>query len=200
MSAKAEKRLNKPFRLPKGNSKKFGVYVKNDKGNIVLVRFGDPNMEIRRDNPEARKNFRSRHGCDNPGPKWKAKYWSCKMWSSKPVSSIASEDAFCDEEVIVEEELIEGIPEADDCEFSVAAVNYLNEELYKDVKEKANKKFGADTSYVKSLWILKTYKERGGKVRYSGKKPSKENIKKQVKAMVDLDFTLFSLMDEFEEV
>jgi len=76
--------LNKPFRLPKGNKKKFGVYVKNDKGNIVMVKFGDPNMSIKRDNPARRKAFRSRHSCDdNPGPKWKARYWSCKMWEAK---------------------------------------------------------------------------------------------------------------------
>ena len=74
--------LDKPFRMPKGNSKKFGVYTKNDKSNVVLVRFGDPKMQIRRDNDEARKNYRSRMGCDTPrvGPKWKANYWSCKMW------------------------------------------------------------------------------------------------------------------------
>ncbi len=76
--------LNKPFRMPKGNSKKFGVYAINDKGNVVLVRFGDPNMEIRRDDPEARKNYRKRMGCDTPrvGPKWKANYWSCWQWRS----------------------------------------------------------------------------------------------------------------------
>jgi len=81
--------LNKPFRLPSGSKKKFGVYVKNDKGNIVKVTFGDPNMSIKRDNPERRKAYRARHGCDNPGPKYKANYWSCKMWSAKPVSKIA---------------------------------------------------------------------------------------------------------------
>lgn len=72
--------LGKPFRTS-GGPKKFGVYVKNDKGNVVLVRFGDPNMEIKRDDPNRRKNFRSRHQCDtNPGPRWKARYWSCRMW------------------------------------------------------------------------------------------------------------------------
>lgn len=85
-------KLNKPFRTPSG-PKKFSVYVKNDKGNIVKVNFGDPNMEIRRDDPERRKSFRARHNCDNPGPKYKAKFWSCKMWSSKKVSSIAERDA-----------------------------------------------------------------------------------------------------------
>ena len=86
-SLSAEKKkapLNNPFRLPKGNKKKFGVYVKNDKGNIVMVKFGDPNMSIKRDNPARRKAFRSRHSCDdNPGPKWKARYWSCRMWEAK---------------------------------------------------------------------------------------------------------------------
>lgn len=80
-------KLNKPFRTPNG-PKKFSVYVKNDKGNVVKVNFGDPKMEIKRDDPERRKNFRSRHKCDNPGPKWKPRYWSCKMWSSKKVSDI----------------------------------------------------------------------------------------------------------------
>jgi hypothetical protein len=76
-----KKTLNKPFRLPSGSKKKFGVYVKNPKGNVVMVKFGDPNMEIKRDDPNRRKNFRARHQCDtNPGPKWKARYWSCRMW------------------------------------------------------------------------------------------------------------------------
>jgi hypothetical protein len=76
-----KKTLNKPFRLPSGSKKKFGVYVKNPKGNVVMVKFGDPNMEIKRDDPDRRKNFRARHQCDsNPGPKWKARYWSCRMW------------------------------------------------------------------------------------------------------------------------
>lgn len=79
--------LNKPFRTPDG-PKKFAVYVKNDKGNVVKVAFGDPNMEIKRDDPERRANYRARHNCSDPGPKWKANYWSCKMWSDKPVSKI----------------------------------------------------------------------------------------------------------------
>ena len=82
ISAKEEKTLNKPFRTPKG-PKKFSVYVKNEKGNIVKVNFGDPNMEIKRDDPARRKSFRARHQCDsNPGPKTKARYWSCKMWEA----------------------------------------------------------------------------------------------------------------------
>ena len=72
-------KLNKPFRTPDG-PKKFSVYVKNEKGNVVKVNFGDPNMEIKRDDPARRRSFRARHRCDTPGPKWKARYWSCKKW------------------------------------------------------------------------------------------------------------------------
>jgi hypothetical protein len=79
--------LNNPVRTPDG-PKKFSVYVKNDKGNVVKVNFGDPNMEIKRDDPERRKSYRARHNCDNPGPKWKANYWSCKMWSRPNVSDL----------------------------------------------------------------------------------------------------------------
>ena len=72
--------LNKPFRTPDG-PKKFAVYTKNGSGKVVIVRFGDPNMEIKKDNPARRKSFRARHKCDTaPGPKWKARYWSCKKW------------------------------------------------------------------------------------------------------------------------
>lgn len=80
-------KLNKPFRTPDG-PKKFSVYVKNEKGNVVKVNFGDPNLSIKRDQPERRKNFRARHKCESPGPKTKAKYWSCKMWSKPSVTSI----------------------------------------------------------------------------------------------------------------
>jgi hypothetical protein len=71
--------LNKPFYTPDG-PKKSAVYTMGPNGKVVIVRFGDPNMEIKRDNPERRASFRARHNCDEPGPKWKAKYWSCKAW------------------------------------------------------------------------------------------------------------------------
>ena len=80
-------KLNKPFRTANG-PKKFSVYVKNEKNNVVKVNFGDPNMEIKRDDPARRKSYRARHNCDNPGPKWKANYWSCKMWSNTNVSDL----------------------------------------------------------------------------------------------------------------
>lgn len=71
--------LNKPFRLPSGSGKKFGVYVK-DGDKVKRVTFGDPNMEIRRDDPDARRNFRARHNCDTATDKTSARYWSCRMW------------------------------------------------------------------------------------------------------------------------
>lgn len=75
-----KKPLNKPIRDTKGG-KKFKVHVKDPKtGNTKTVRFGDANMEIKRDDKDRRKNFRARHNCDNPGPKTKARYWSCKTW------------------------------------------------------------------------------------------------------------------------
>lgn len=72
-------KLGKPFYTP-GGPRKRAVYVRNDKGNVVKVGFGDPNMKIKKSNPARRRSFRARHHCDNPGPRWKARYWSCKAW------------------------------------------------------------------------------------------------------------------------
>jgi len=96
---KKGKTLNKPFRTS-GGPKKFSVYVRNEKGNVVKVNFGDPNMEIKRDDPARRKSFRARHNCDNPGPKTKAKYWSCKMWSKKSVTKVTKGEEEAEEEVL----------------------------------------------------------------------------------------------------
>jgi|TARA_B110000444_G_scaffold252198_1_gene281140 hypothetical protein len=77
-------KLGKPMQ---GDVKKFKVYVKNPKGNVVKVNFGHGGssvkgkaMKIRKNNPKARKSFRARHNCDNPGPRHKARYWSCRKW------------------------------------------------------------------------------------------------------------------------
>ena len=76
-------KLSKPMQ---GDAKKFKVYVKNPKGNVVKVNFGQGGdakggtMRIRKDNPKARKSFRARHNCDSPGPRDKARYWSCRKW------------------------------------------------------------------------------------------------------------------------
>jgi len=72
-----EVKLGKPMR---GDVKKFKVFVKNNKGNVVKVNFGDPNMTIKKHIPARRKSFRARHNCDNPGPRTMARYWSCEKW------------------------------------------------------------------------------------------------------------------------
>jgi hypothetical protein len=83
------KPLGKPM---KGDVKKFKVYVKNKKGNVIKVNFGDPNMEIKRDDPERRKSFRARHKCAQAKDRTTPKYWSCKMWSKTPVSKMVAEN------------------------------------------------------------------------------------------------------------
>ena len=80
-------KIGKPMQ---GDVKKFKVYVKNPKGNVIKVNFGhggssakksgEKTMSIRKNNPDARKAFRARHNCDSPGPKHKARYWSCRKW------------------------------------------------------------------------------------------------------------------------
>tara|TARA_R110002111_G_scaffold185624_1_gene251625 strand:+ start:1 stop:1281 length:1281 start_codon:yes stop_codon:yes gene_type:complete len=77
-------KLGKPMQ---GDVKKFKVYVKNPKGNVVKVNFGHggssakgKTMSIKKNNPGARKSFRARHNCDSPGPRHKARYWSCRKW------------------------------------------------------------------------------------------------------------------------
>jgi hypothetical protein len=69
--------LGKPM---KGDVKKSKVYVRKPDGKVVKVNFGDKNMRIKKSNPDRRKSFRARHNCDNPGPRWKARYWSCRAW------------------------------------------------------------------------------------------------------------------------
>ena len=71
--------LNKPFRT-QGGKKKFAVYVQNSSGRVIIVRFGDPNMEIKRDDPKRRKAFRDRHNCDTAKDKTTPRYWSCRQW------------------------------------------------------------------------------------------------------------------------
>jgi hypothetical protein len=133
-------KLNKIMR---GDVKKYKVYVKNDKGNVVKVNFGDPNMEIKRDNPARRRNFRARHHCENPGPRWKAQYWACRTWSSKPVSAMLKEDTG-----ILEEE---------------------KKNKAKDPKKwaaciaQAKHKFDVYPSAYANAWAAKCYKSKGGR-------------------------------------
>jgi hypothetical protein len=72
------KALNKPWKTPDG-PKKSAVCV-SDGAKVKVVRFGDPNMTIKKNIPERKASFRARHNCDEPGPKTKARYWSCKAW------------------------------------------------------------------------------------------------------------------------
>lgn len=81
--------LGKPTR---GDVKKYKVFVKNKRGKVVKVNFGDKNMEIKRDNPKRRKSFRARHKCAQAKDRTTPKYWSCRLWSRKPVSKIVGEN------------------------------------------------------------------------------------------------------------
>jgi hypothetical protein len=93
--------LNKPVRAPSGDDKKFHVYVKNEKGNIIKLGFGDPKMDIKRDDPGRLKSFRARFQCDtDPGPKWKAKYWSCKFWEPGKTVTDLLDDVELDEDAL----------------------------------------------------------------------------------------------------
>ena len=74
-------------KIMQGDVKKSKVYVKNDKGKVVKVNFGfggksahGKRMVIKKNNPARRKSFRARMNCDNPGPRWKARYWACRYW------------------------------------------------------------------------------------------------------------------------
>jgi len=133
-------KLNK---IMKGDVKKYKVYVKNDKGNVVKVNFGDPNMEIKRDDPDRRRNFRARHNCDNPGPRWKARYWACKTWSTQSVTSMLKEDV----EILGE-----------------AAKNKAKDpKKWSSCIAQAKKKFDVYPSAYANAWAAKCYKSKGGK-------------------------------------
>ena len=87
LEAEYQGRTVKLGKIMQGDVKKFKVYVKNDKGNVVKVNFGfggssagGKRMVIKKNNPERRKNFRARMNCDSPGPRWKARYWACRTW------------------------------------------------------------------------------------------------------------------------
>lgn len=132
-------KLNKIMR---GDVKKYKVYVKNDKGNVVKVNFGDPNMEIKRDDPNRRRNFRARHNCDNPGPRWKARYWACKTWSTQSVTSMLKEDSI----------LTEGKKN-----------KAKNPKKWDACIQQAKQKFDVYPSAYANAWAAKCYKGKGGK-------------------------------------
>lgn len=75
---KSKMKCNKPQRTS-GGSKKFVVKACKD-GKEKIVRFGDPNMKIRKSDPKRRASFRARHKCSTAKDKFSARYWSCKKW------------------------------------------------------------------------------------------------------------------------
>jgi hypothetical protein len=158
-ASKDKKTLNKPFRTSKG-PKKFSVYVKNEKGNIVKVNFGDPNMEIKRDSPARRKSFRARHQCDtNPGPRWKARYWSCKMWESKKsvtdyTSNSSIEDIVHQWDGITlweESDLLKLAPHLAQAEEITEEIETESEDVNEDVSEMAIAQLAYISDYSKDL-------------------------------------------------
>jgi hypothetical protein len=158
-ASKDKKTLNKPFRTSKG-PKKFSVYVKNEKGNIVKVNFGDPNMEIKRDSPARRKSFRARHQCDtSPGPRWKARYWSCKMWESKKSVSDHLSNSSVDEIVHQwdgitlweESDLLKLAPHLAQAEEITEEIETESEDLNEDVSEMAIAQLAYISDYSKDL-------------------------------------------------
>ena len=158
-ASKDKKTLNKPFRTSKG-PKKFSVYVKNEKGNIVKVNFGDPNMEIKRDSPARRKSFRARHQCDtSPGPRWKARYWSCKMWESKKSVSDHLSNSSVDEIVHQwdgitlweESDLLKLAPHLAQAEEITEEIETESEDVNEDVSEMAIAQLAYISDYSKDL-------------------------------------------------
>ena len=158
-ASKDKKTLNKPFRTSKG-PKKFSVYVKNEKGNIVKVNFGDPNMEIKRDSPARRKSFRARHQCDtSPGPRWKARYWSCKMWESKKSVSDHLSNSSVDEIVHQwdgitlweESDLLKLAPHLAQAEEITEEIETESEDVNEDASEMAIAQLAYISDYSKDL-------------------------------------------------
>ena len=179
-AANENKTLNKPFRTPKG-PKKFSVYVKNKKGNVVKVNFGDPNMEIKRDDPKRRKAFRDRHSCDTAKDKTTPRYWSCRMWSAKSVTNITKgsvEEEWDGESLYKEEDLLAACP-------SLAYVDEITEES--EAAKRRGPKSGAQTPAEPSERRRGSKrnpkgsaKKGGGKITFSEK--TTNTLKEKVKA------------------
>ena len=157
---KKKVKLNKIMR---GDVKKYKVYVKNDKGNVVKVNFGDPNMEIKRDDPARRKNFRARHNCDDPGPRWKARYWACKTWSTQSVTSMLKEET----------------------DLTEATKNKpKSSKKWNSCISQAKAKFDVYPSAYANAWAAKCYKGKGGK----WKKVNEEVVQDIVESFENLEY------------
>ena len=182
-------KLNKPRR---GDVKKYKVYVKNDKGNVVKVNFGDKNMEIKRDNPKARKSFRARHNCADKKDKTTAGYWSCKFWSTKSVSNLLGEsESETNNDIVSEKDdrctriakrKYDTWPSA---YASGAVVRCRKGEIWKDIKEEELDEKKTDYSKEKDKGLHGWFERQGGSGKSSGwvdcntcKKDSKTGRKK----------------------
>jgi len=82
-------KLNKPFRTPQG-PRKFAVYTKNEKGNVIKLGFGEPGMRVNNNDPDKARSFQKRMRCDKPGPRWKARWWSCNVARYRKLLGIKS--------------------------------------------------------------------------------------------------------------
>ena len=135
--------LNKPT---KGDVKKYKVFVKDPStGNVKKVNFGDPNMEIKRDDPERRKSFRARHKCDTAKDKTTPRYWSCKFWSKKSVSDLLKEviepDAVDVSSIEMNDELCPLIWDGDKLKPDVRKTLLLNAKRFIEFCDMENMKF-----------------------------------------------------------
>lgn len=88
--------LDSPTRTPSGSQKKFQVYVnsgkKNKNGEVIAqkIQWGDPKMQVRNFNDDARKSFLSRHNCSSKSDKRTPGWWACnvhKYWKQLGLSS-----------------------------------------------------------------------------------------------------------------
>ena len=156
--------LNNPFRAPKGSPKKFYVYVRNEKGNVIKLGFGDPNMEIKRDDPDRIKNFRSRHNCSDPGPKYKARYWSCKFWEKgKKVSDLTKQ----------------GKVESTECDCGCGCSDVNEKQLHRDLHKIVKTKDG---------YQLMMYSPSSGKFQPQGKpQPTERKAEKAALVFASVD-------------
>ena len=165
-------KLNKPVRTP-GGPKKFSVHVRNAKGNIVKVNFGDPNMEIKRDDPNRRKNFRARHNCADKKDKTKAGYWSCKMWEKGKSVSGVLKDNFNPElrQMIVEKKLTKGeTKKRDDMASELLGDADFNKRYGKKDNIKPRAKNKSDVAYAIATLIATG---RGNQINRGRKKKKK---------------------------
>jgi phage/plasmid primase-like uncharacterized protein len=129
-----------------------------------MVKFGDPNMEIKRDDPDRRKNFRARHQCDsNPGPKWKARYWSCRMWEGGKSVTQVTKGSFAEytmqmDEIYSQEYLMSENPDLKEA----PEMEDENEELMEYQQESVEMTMTNVSSMMQKLAQIKAMVEAGG--------------------------------------